>query len=129
MSLAKYKRAKSAFESGSISSQIIATGMLVKKEEKTVKQMSNKKINKKQRCISVRYPSKVTSFEASKLASLRKPKPKPKKKTVIMMCEHETPVLGKYFTGNNSQANMGKKEDYEQKPTGKLKPNLEGKGS
>lgn len=62
MSQAKYKRAKSAFESGSIHSQIIASGMKLKKEEKHEKQMSNKKIAKKQRCISVKDPSKVTSF-------------------------------------------------------------------
>lgn len=42
-----------------------------------------------------------------------------------MMSEHETPVLGKYFTANNSETNMGKKEDNEHKDAGKIKPNIE----
>lgn len=62
MSQAKYKRAKSAFESGSIHSQIITSGLPLKKDEKQDKQTSNKKIGKKQRCISVKDPSKVASF-------------------------------------------------------------------
>lgn len=42
-----------------------------------------------------------------------------------MMSEHDTPVLGKYFTANNSETNMIKKEDNEQKDAGKIKPNIE----
>ena len=43
----------------------------------------------------------MVSFEASKASSVRKPKQKSKKKTILVMSEHDTPVLGKYFITNS----------------------------
>jgi hypothetical protein len=54
------------------------------------------------RCVSVKNPSQVVSFEGSKAGSVRKQKQKNKKKAILAVSEHETPVLGKYFLANSN---------------------------
>ena len=54
------------------------------------------------RCESVKNPSQVASFEGSKASSVRKQKQKSKKKAILAVSEHETPVLGKYFLANSN---------------------------
>jgi hypothetical protein len=61
---------------------------------------------REKRSASVKDPSRVTSFETSKVNSVRKPKQKqkqkPKKKAILTVSECETPVLGKYFIASSS---------------------------
>jgi hypothetical protein len=40
---------------------------------------------REQRCVSVKDPSRVASFETSKVSSIRKPKQKAKKKAILVM--------------------------------------------
>jgi hypothetical protein len=48
----------------------------------------------------------VVSFEGSKASSVRKQKQKNKKKAILAVSEHETPVLGKYFLANSNQPKL-----------------------
>lgn len=61
---------------------------------------------REKRCESVKNPLQVVSFEGSKASSVRKQKQKNKKKAILAVSEHETPVLGKYFLANSNQPKL-----------------------